>query len=99
MHFGGAWQTVRPELYEWLTSVLRQEQAQNSAADSKQCALGKALTYETAAVCSQRSANGKFPFARHCSRQQQTRDVHARNQQNQVDCTQEEPERGFDALD
>ena len=42
---------------------------------------------------------GKLPFARHCSRQQQTRNVHARNQQNQAHCTQEEPERGFDALD
>src|SRR6476469_3842803 len=93
MYFAGPRQTVRPELYKWPVPKISYQQPQGPAGNSKQAAFHEALTNQPPAICSQGCANGELAFSRHGSRQQQTCNVYASNQQNHAYRAQQQPER------
>ena len=72
----------------------------SAAADqAEDHALGEQLADQAAATGAERGPHGDLALARRRAREQQVRDVHARDQQHEADGAEQQPERASQVAD
>ena len=84
-NFRGARQLRRQDAKRDARGPSREEQAQRAASDRQQNAFGEQLANQAAAAGAQGGANRKFSRASRGARQQEIRDIDARDQQHESD--------------
>jgi hypothetical protein len=92
MNFFGTRETAGPERDERADAGGGNGESESTATNAEDGAFCKALADEPSAACAESDAHGQFAFSGNGAREEQTRDIDARNEENQADRGEKQPE-------